>query len=432
MGHRQQLQQPLQYRLAFQTTLMRLHDHNVSPVTGLWPHKQDPPQPAEDGITHPRPSTSRIIPPSFIPPNRVDALHSETDQSCQSELPQDLPFEESPRDDLQSPNLCVPQLPTPTDEPETSRRTAQRWSNEANEGQQTASTRRRKRTYPQWTPKPPPQIPLYIYPWPRPAGKRRKLKAWEIRVRQVLSSILRKHGRNLGLRVLPDGYLALPELRGITIETIQSLVDVDPKRSFEMSSEYPTDPSPIWYIRYRRHHIMKNIDVHNLIRIRHPEYIPVAIAGTSFEAWPHIQRDGLRVMTADHGCIELGRRLRGDNFIEGLNKTYDVLIYVDTKKAMSDGIHFYVPRPSWRHTVVLSPGNADRTIPPDCFKYVKWVQKREGAMPGWQDTPEPPSDRELRKKVLKRARKKKRKGDDVALPSYTQFLLQTDVRPGSS
>ena len=134
-------------------------------------------------------------------------------------------------------------------------------------------------------------------------------------------------------------------------------------------------------------------------QIRSPDEVSKVIHGTNFKAWNEIQRTGLNKMKRNHIHFAAGEP-GSEGVISGMRATaqvtstnqeakiftvtnqrvtifnyyfFQVYIYIDVHKAMSDGLVFFRSA----NNVILSPGNEEGTIETKYFKTVKNVKTNQ-------------------------------------------------------
>lgn len=138
--------------------------------------------------------------------------------------------------------------------------------------------------------------------------------------------------------ILIDDLMKQPEMKNISFEIIQYIVDDNNKKRFTLKPDNNTN-----YIRANQGHskdIGDNIDDDvALTKITLP--LPACVHGTNKKAWDTIQTTGLSPMGRKH--IHLASGLVDDiNVISGMRKSADVIIYIDMQLAMERGKTFYM------------------------------------------------------------------------------------------
>lgn len=187
-----------------------------------------------------------------------------------------------------------------------------------------------------------------------------------------LSYILRHGAIEHGLTVEPDGYIMLDKLMklsqfsGFSLTDVQYVVEHNEKKRFSLVKK-----NNVYYIRANQGHsgkVAECIKEDQLLeKIINP--LPMIVHGTTKDAWIIIKKEGLKKMGRSHIHFAIN-----DNFIDGnkeqsgIRSNSRILIYLDMKKAMDDGIEFYMSE----NKVVLSRGLGDEgIIEPKYFLEIK-------------------------------------------------------------
>lgn len=157
---------------------------------------------------------------------------------------------------------------------------------------------------------------------------------------KALSKVLRHTAKANGLQIREDGYievdsiLKLPQFRGMGMELLLSIVKGNDKKRFTME-----EVEGVLYIRANQGHSIKAVQV-PMARIDNASSIPKVVHGTKKELWPVISKQGLSRMKRNH--IHCATGLYGDpGVISGIRKSCTLYIYIDSAKAMQDGVEFY-------------------------------------------------------------------------------------------
>ena len=195
-----------------------------------------------------------------------------------------------------------------------------------------------------------------------------------------MSYFLRHGATKLGVPIRSDGYMKILDLLDILrkesntrvdfsqliLEHIHYVVKHDEKQRFTMKQLEDGNV----YIRANNGHTMTCIDEEKLLtRVRCPSEVPVCIHGTYRKAWQLIKASGLSKRREPHPlcCGPAGQR-RG----HGMRGNVELIININTEKAMKDGISFFLSD----NGVILSSG-IDGTIPPKYFLEVVKVSSGE-------------------------------------------------------
>jgi len=171
-----------------------------------------------------------------------------------------------------------------------------------------------------------------------------------------MTYLLRHGAAKEGLKLRSDGYarvddfLALPESRKkrLTLELIRTIVDSNDKKRFTLTQE-----NGAWLIRANQGHSDSSITQLELTPIISLDQLPAgtAIHGTYFEAWKTIRKEGLSKMSRNHIHFAIGE-IGAEGVISGMRSSAQVLVYLNVKKALEDGIPLFLSS----NSVVLSPG----------------------------------------------------------------------------
>lgn len=177
-----------------------------------------------------------------------------------------------------------------------------------------------------------------------------------------LSWILRHGAVKNGLNISSDGYIeieeikSLPQFKKYDLSDFQFVTKKNDKKRFTMKEE-----DNKWYIRANQGHsqeVGNHIKQEELLtKINAP--LDVIIHGTTYQAYKLIQKDGLNRMERTHIHFAITEDIiKGNQQQSGIRSNCQVLIYLDMKKAMEDGLEFYLSD----NNVVLSPGDNDGII----------------------------------------------------------------------
>jgi len=174
----------------------------------------------------------------------------------------------------------------------------------------------------------------------------------------------------------PDGYVKVTDLlqnhrlRDLSLLSLDEIVKNDPKQRYSLIHE-----SDIWLIRANQGHSMETVQM-ELQPVTSAKMIPMAVHGTTRQAWRSISTQGLSKMTRNH--IHLAQGIAGQEVISGMRKSSQILIFIDIPKALDSGLKFYLST----NGVVLSEGDENGFIAPAYFKRVEDANRR--ALPGWE------------------------------------------------
>ncbi|XP_052270006.1 uncharacterized protein LOC127871281 isoform X5 [Dreissena polymorpha] len=247
---------------------------------------------------------------------------------------------------------------------------------------------------------------------------------------KTLSSILRHNADKFNLNLLQGGFIyvdeilhKVPKLRNYTQEDVKRVVDSNDKQRFALQ---PHRESGRLMIRANQGHTMQ-VDDLDLKPLLSPDNVPCAIHGTYYESWEAIKRTGLSRMQRNHIHMAMGEPGR-EGVISGMRSSCEVTIRVDLKKAMDDGIKFFVSA----NNVILSPGNEDGLIPPKYFELV--MDRKKGAKIAVDLPIAKQADNQTEKKKKKKKRSKKgkeEKSDDEQTPDTWEEKAKNEM-PSSS
>lgn len=150
-----------------------------------------------------------------------------------------------------------------------------------------------------------------------------------------------------------------------TPDEVHQIVKNDKKQRFHIKGDY---------IRANQGHSLQSVLV-DMEEIADPFDVPIAVHGTYWEAWDHIKRQGLSVMSRQHIHFATGTPEKGD-VISGMRSTCQVLIYADIPQMLADGIKVYRSK----NGVILTRG-IDGVLPTKYFEKVIHARKRTVIFP---------------------------------------------------
>jgi 2'-phosphotransferase len=179
----------------------------------------------------------------------------------------------------------------------------------------------------------------------------------KVRVSKEFCKILR---HDLGpLAIRPDGFVSVTSIlsqpffkrNGVDVQFVRMMVEEDEKTRFTLKEECGMS-----YIRANQGHsraVAAKLDPKLFLRVlSSPDEIPTAIHGTNMSAWmKFINAEGLKPMKRSH--IHLAPGILGEEGVRsGMRASADVYIFLDTEKAMRDGMKFYMSE----NNVILTEG----------------------------------------------------------------------------
>ena len=202
-----------------------------------------------------------------------------------------------------------------------------------------------------------------------------------VQLSKSLSWLLRHGVVKEGLNMSPDGYvlcddiIKLKKFKKCNFENIKTVVEQDNKQRYKL--KYENDK---WYIRANQGH---STNVGTLINeekllTKLTEPLDRIVHGTPMSAYEIIKTSGLKKLKRTHIHFAIS-----DDFIEGnkeqrgIRKNCEILIYLNMKLAMDDGIEFFMSD----NKVVLSKGMGDEGIISTKY-FSKVVNKTTGEIIG--------------------------------------------------
>lgn len=171
-----------------------------------------------------------------------------------------------------------------------------------------------------------------------------------------LSWLLRHGTVKHHLAMSSDGYVLLDDVLKIkkfetyTLVDVKHVVDINDKQRFALKQEHNN-----WYIRANQGHsteVAKKINPDKLLT-KLTEPLDNIVHGTTYKAYQTIKLSGLNKMSRSHIHFAISDDLiEGNKQQSGIRYNAEVLIYLNMKLAMEDGIEFYMSQ----NKVVLSAG----------------------------------------------------------------------------
>lgn len=195
---------------------------------------------------------------------------------------------------------------------------------------------------------------------------------------RLMTWILRHTASKLNLEIRSDGYVKVQDLLKLNLHTVadiplnsHTIVDVreavmtDKKQRFSLVEE-----NGELFIRANQGHTLKAVKTESLLKpIVSAEDVPVCVHGTYRENLPSILEHGLKRMKRLHIHFACGLPKDSD-VISGMRQNVNVLIFLDVKKALAEGMKLYFSE----NKVVLTEG-FDGVIP---AKYFERIESRPG------------------------------------------------------
>ncbi|EOA27628.1 hypothetical protein CARUB_v10023776mg [Capsella rubella] len=197
---------------------------------------------------------------------------------------------------------------------------------------------------------------------------------------RLLTRILRHMATELRLNMRGDGFVKVEDLlklnlktsanvqlKSHTIDEIREAVRRDNKQRFSLLEE-----NGELLIRANQGHSIKTVESEKLLKpILSPEEAPVCVHGTYRKNLELILASGLKRMNRMHVHFSCGLPTDGE-VISGMRRNVNVLIFLDMKKALEDGIAFYISD----NKVILTEG-IDGVVPVDYFQKIEsWPDRQ--------------------------------------------------------
>uniref|UniRef100_A0A7N0UG13 2'-phosphotransferase n=1 Tax=Kalanchoe fedtschenkoi TaxID=63787 RepID=A0A7N0UG13_KALFE len=197
---------------------------------------------------------------------------------------------------------------------------------------------------------------------------------------RLLTRILRHMAAELNLTIRGDGYVKVNDLlklnlkthannplRSHTVEDVKEAVRKDNKQRFSLLEE---DGELL--IRANQGHTITAVESESLLKpITSPEEIPVCIHGTYRRNLESILQSGLKRMKRLHVHFSSGLPTDG-GVVSGMRRDVNVLIFLNAKKALEDGMKLYISD----NKVILTEG-FDGVVPVKYFEKIEsWPDRR--------------------------------------------------------
>ncbi|XP_065919311.1 tRNA 2'-phosphotransferase 1-like [Dysidea avara] len=190
----------------------------------------------------------------------------------------------------------------------------------------------------------------------------------DVKLSKSLSYVCRHGAVKLGIQMDSGGFidvddlLRLPMFKDYKMEDIQRVVSNNSKQRFALKQEPDSQKT---FIRANQGHTVE-VEELDLQPITSPSEAPTVVHGTYKRAWDSIKLQGLSKMKRNH--IHFAPDIPGGNeVISGMRHNCQILIFIDLKKALEDGLSFYRSA----NNVILSPGNSEGIILPKYFAQVR-------------------------------------------------------------
>ncbi|KAJ2369792.1 tRNA 2'-phosphotransferase [Coemansia sp. RSA 2607] len=208
----------------------------------------------------------------------------------------------------------------------------------------------------------------------KPTHRQRQDDSPEVKLSKFLSYILRHGAAKEGMVLRDDGSILLStlmkhkKLQSTTFEQIKHVVDTNEKKRYVLFSDLDELGSQSWYIRATQGHSIK-VKEPPLVLLTADNMPSEVIHGTTREKVPLIREKGLSRMSRTH--IHFASGLYGNKgVVSGMRASANAFIYIDTEKAMQDGIEFYISE----NNVILSKGLDNSGVIPSKY-FAKVIMK---------------------------------------------------------
>ncbi|XP_020219103.1 tRNA 2'-phosphotransferase 1 [Cajanus cajan] len=198
---------------------------------------------------------------------------------------------------------------------------------------------------------------------------------------RLLTRILRHMASELNLNMRSDGFVKVNDLlklnlktfaniplRSHTIDDIREAVRKDNKQRFSLIED-----NGELLIRANQGHTVTAVETESLLKpILLAEEVPVCVHGTYRKNLESILGSGLKRMKRLHVHFSCGLPTDGE-VISGMRRDVNVLIFLDVRKALEEGMKLYISD----NKVILTEG-FDGAVPP---KYFEKIESWPGRQP---------------------------------------------------
>lgn len=197
---------------------------------------------------------------------------------------------------------------------------------------------------------------------------------------RLLTRILRHMASELNLNMRSDGYVRVQDLlklnmktfaniplRSHTIDDIREAVRKDNKQRFGLLEE-----NGELLIRANQGHTVTIVESESLLKpILSAEEVTVCVHGSYKRNLESILESGLKRMKRLHVHFSCGLPMDGE-VISGMRRDVDLLIFLDVRKALEDGMKFYISD----NKVILTEG-FDGVVPVKYFEKIEsWPDRQ--------------------------------------------------------
>lgn len=196
---------------------------------------------------------------------------------------------------------------------------------------------------------------------------------------RLMTRILRHMATELNLDMRSDGYVKVQDLLKLnlktfanvplkthTVEEIKEAVRRDSKQRFSVLEE-----NGELMIRANQGHSVSKVETESLLKpILSAEEVPVCVHGTYKKYLESILLSGLKRMNRLHVHFSCGLPMEGE-VISGMRRDVNVLIFLDVRKALEEGMKLYMSD----NRVILTEG-FDGIVPAKYFQKIEsWPQR---------------------------------------------------------
>ncbi|CAA2974516.1 tRNA 2 -phosphotransferase 1-like [Olea europaea subsp. europaea] len=197
---------------------------------------------------------------------------------------------------------------------------------------------------------------------------------------RLLTRILRHMASELKLDMRNDGYVKVQDLLKLNLKTLANIplcshtvdevreaVRKDNKQRFSLLEE-----NGELFIRANQGHTIATVETESLLKpILSPEEVPVCVHGTYRKNLESILKHGLKRMQRLHVHFSCGLPTDG-KVISGMRRDVNLLIFLDVKKALEEGMKLYISE----NGVILTEG-FNGVVPIKYFQKIESWPKRE-------------------------------------------------------
>ncbi|KAL7203711.1 hypothetical protein ACSBR2_016881 [Camellia fascicularis] len=197
---------------------------------------------------------------------------------------------------------------------------------------------------------------------------------------RLMTRILRHMASDLNLNMRSDGYVRVQDLlklnlktfaniplRAHTVDDIREAVRRDNKQRFSLLED-----NGELLIRANQGHSIVTVETESLLKpILSAEEVPVCVHGTYKKFLESILEQGIKRMKRLHVHFSCGLPMAGE-VISGMRRDVNVLIFLDVKKALEEGMKVYISD----NKVILTEG-FDGVVPVKYFaKIESWPDRQ--------------------------------------------------------